>query len=581
MSNAIETEVRPMRRIFQNPLWLVLGVVLPAAVALGFVYRFGVNVPAHDEWNFMPTVRAFYGGGDWVPQVLEHYSEHRVVLLKLIILGLGRLTRLNVKVEMYLSALLMALSALLCWLLIRRTGWPPWAIVPVGWLLLSTAQYENLLVGWQLAIPLMNVFVLLAVLLLSASPPRLLAAAAAGIGATFSFASGMLIWPSGFCLLFVRYRRLRPLLVWTLVGGASVIAYRIGYHGTQGVPEGYLLSILRQPTDALNLFLALLGNSFGRGTPGLSTLAGGVLVALIAVGTFVLRRWDRLRETDAPWYALLMFSAVSAFAVSLGRAFAWQAFVSASRYVTVTIFVPVAAVMIAIRAGLVLWCSVPRARLLVGACSGLLLVVGAWQAFRTAQIGWSTGAADRAVKERAVPCLIEYRTASAQCLHSLYAPDAEVVRSGAAVLEQWGLGPFADAPAAGEVRGNVDQVEGSAISGAVTIPGGSKVLVEGWALAGVRSPAAVILSVDGTWKAITSRFLPRPDVGEFFHQEVADCGWQIELPAAGLAAGEHRLEALALPQGSESLHPLASIKLIVLPNDAAGEAAQAQRPAPR
>jgi len=54
------------------------------------------------------TVQAFYEGGDWQPQVLEHYSEHRVVLLKLIILGLARLTQLNVKVEMFLSALLMA-----------------------------------------------------------------------------------------------------------------------------------------------------------------------------------------------------------------------------------------------------------------------------------------------------------------------------------------------------------------------------------------------------------------------------------------------------------------------------------------
>jgi len=82
--------------------------------------------------------------------------------------------------------------------------------VPVGWLLLSPAQYENLLVGWQLAIPLMNVFVVAAVLLLSASPPKLLAAAAAAVGATFSFASGMLIWPSGFCLLLMRHRRLKP-----------------------------------------------------------------------------------------------------------------------------------------------------------------------------------------------------------------------------------------------------------------------------------------------------------------------------------------------------------------------------------
>jgi hypothetical protein len=571
-----------IHRSFQNALWLVLGVVLPTAIALLFVHRFGVNVPAHDEWSFMPTVEAFYGGGDWKPQVLEHYSEHRIVLLKLIILGLGRLTGLNVKVEMYLSALLMAVSALLCWILIRRTGWPPWAIVPIGWLLLSPAQYENLLVGWQLAIPLMNAFVVLAVVLLSASPPRL-AATLAGVGATFSFASGMLVWPSGFCLLLARQRRSRPLLVWTLVGIASVVAYRIGYRGTSGTPEGYLFSILREPANALKLFLALLGNSFGRGVLRPSVLAGAALIALAAAGTLVLWRWDRLRETDAPWYALLMFSAGSAFAVSLGRAFAWQFFVSASRYLTVTIFVPVAVVMISIRAGLVLWRRSPRARLLVGACGGLLFTLGAYQAFRTAQIGWSTGAADRALKERVIPCILEYRTASAECLRSVYVADAEVVRSGAAILERFGLGPFAGAPSAREVRGNVDRVGGLNPEGAaVTVRGGSNVLVEGWSAVGdFRSPAAVVLSVDGTWKAITSRFVPRPDVGDFFHRQVADCGWQIELPAAVLPAGEHRLEALILPGGGSALYPLPAVRLVVLPREGAGEAARDGRPAPR
>ena len=562
-------------RSLRDALWLVLGVVLPAAVTLGFVHRFGVNVPAHDEWNFMPTVAAFYGGGDWEPQVLEHYSEHRVVLLKLIILGLGRLTQLNVKVEMYLSALLMAVTALLCWRLIRRTGWPPWAIVPVGWLLLSTAQYENLLVGWQMAIPLMNAFAVLTVLLLSVAPARIPVAIVASVGATFSFASGMLVWPSGFCLLLARHRRLRPLVGWALAGIVTVVAYRIGYRGTQNVPEGYLLSILKQPKDAVKLFLALLGKCFGREDIRQSVVAGGVLLVLLAACTLVLWRWDRLRETDAPWAALLMFSAGSAFAIALGRAFAWKEFVGASRYASVTIFVPVAAVMLAIRAGLVLWQNGPVARRLVGACGGLLFVLGAYQAFRTAEIGWANGAADQAMKERVIPCIVEYRTAPAECLRNLYVADAEFVRRGAATLEQWGLGPFADASGTGLIRGHVEQVGGSAADGdTVTVRTGSTVLVVGWSLVGdFQSPGAVVMSVDGTWKAITARFLPRPDVGDYFHRQVPDCAWQFELPTADLSPGKHRLEVLVLPQGSSSLLPLPVVELDVLPAEGTGKAA--------
>src|ERR1041385_6071703 len=148
-------------------LYLFFGAALPFAAAVTYVHLWGVNIPVNDEWNFMPTIEAFYGGGNWPAMVIDHYGEHRIPIPKLIILGLAPLTHYNVKTEMYLSACLMLVCALVCWYLLRQTNGPAWLFLPIGWLLLSTAQNQNLLVGWQFQIPLMNCFALIAVWLLS------------------------------------------------------------------------------------------------------------------------------------------------------------------------------------------------------------------------------------------------------------------------------------------------------------------------------------------------------------------------------------------------------------------------------
>src|SRR6185436_10818083 len=95
---------------------------------------FGVNVPVHDEWHFMSTVNDFYAGNQWPQELLEHYGEHRIPLSKAVILGMAPFTKYNVKAEMYLSALLMILGAVVCWRLLLRTHGLPWLIIPIGWL---------------------------------------------------------------------------------------------------------------------------------------------------------------------------------------------------------------------------------------------------------------------------------------------------------------------------------------------------------------------------------------------------------------------------------------------------------------
>jgi hypothetical protein len=589
------------RRILRvsSPLYtaslLVFGLAAPTLLALYYVYRFGVNLPIHDEWSFMPTVQAFYSRSGWLPMVLEHYGEHRIVVPKLIILLLSTVTNLNVKVELYLSALSMACCALLCWILLLRTeGAFRWLIIPIGWLILSVGQFANLLVGWQFQVPLMNAFALAAVVLLTwkrLSTSIWAAASCCAFVATFCFANGMLIWPSLLVVLSLRRDRPRWMVAgWAAAMVLAVVLYRWGYEGFDRVPEGYQLAFLRDPVGLTALFLGMIGNNLGAGLARESVLAGGLLIGLLAIalgalvglgrapvvrdtapGSAFRRRLDRWLPLDskgeilgAPWLALLLFSGLSAAAIAVGRGFDWKAAVTRSQYLTVTVFVPVAVVVLCALAARLANRRFPAATPFFAAAIAVTLLVGGWQLFKTKRVGWGIGIANHKLKVESIPCLLRYRTAPLECLQALYAPGGERVREYAWILERWGLGPFARTAELGapdlSVRGGFDYLRSTAPGGGPpeaedpSVAAGVPLLAEGWAFANdFHAPAAVILTVDGEWRAATSRRLSRPDVDYFFRRALPlpDSGWILAVPTHGLAPGTHRAEALVLPAGSD------------------------------
>src|SRR4051794_23410131 len=90
----------PLARV---ALVLTIGILLPLVLALFYVHRFGVNVPENDDWFFIPTLEAFYSGKAWLPLVVQHYTEHRVIIPKLLILAFSAFNHFDLKFEMYFS----------------------------------------------------------------------------------------------------------------------------------------------------------------------------------------------------------------------------------------------------------------------------------------------------------------------------------------------------------------------------------------------------------------------------------------------------------------------------------------------
>lgn len=89
------------------------------------------------------------------------------------------------------------------------------------------------------------------------------------------------------------------------------------------------------------------------------------------------------------------------------------------------------------------------------------------------------------------------------------------------------------------VRGNLDRVAANGRP-AETVAAGTPLALEGWALAGEHSPAAIEVTLDGHLRAATASFFDRPDVQAALHTTAA-AGWQLALETNGLAPGAHAL----------------------------------------
>lgn len=126
---------------------VALGTLALAAAAVGYVLRFGSDVPNTDEWDYVARVVGPFPVG-WL---IEHHNEHRYPLARLLWLGSVRLAG-DFRAPMLLTvALLTATSLLLTTAARRWRGTASVGDLLVPALLLHWGHAFNFLMGYQVA----------------------------------------------------------------------------------------------------------------------------------------------------------------------------------------------------------------------------------------------------------------------------------------------------------------------------------------------------------------------------------------------------------------------------------------------
>ena len=357
-------EIAPLQSVTSRyrQLWLLLAA-LPGLGPLFLILHYGVDFHFLDEW--MPDMAGVFIKAHHhqltLADILAQHNEHRLAVARLIFLAINPITHWNNVADQIVAWLIVVATSWLVWRLIRRSqpgggGIFVWFLCNL--LIFSPAQDENWLWGMGLA-NFASIFLVLATILAAQSKLpiwiRLILCLVLASLATISIGNGMLAWPLGGLPLIWPdspdswKKKKWVALVWVMSCVAVVLLYRVGYQE----PNHYGHPYVRTPWAIFVYCLSFMGSAVALvgALPSVidSIVWGGVMflgVVLTAIYFIQLFRTGR-REICGrilPWLMVGGYAILSGLIAAFYRAEFGPGQAVSSRYVTYSIYLPIALV---------------------------------------------------------------------------------------------------------------------------------------------------------------------------------------------------------------------------------------------
>jgi hypothetical protein len=357
---------------------VIVLVLTPLVGLIVLLAKYAVNVPFWDQWELVPLISNMQHGALTFAQLFAQHNEHRIFFPRIIMLTLAALTHWNTLFEVAINVVLaigtFCLMAHIAWRSLTSTTARVVAVVGISVMLFSPSQYENWLWGWQIQWFLNVLGLTAAVWALGVwrakMPVRFTVAAIAATVATFSLASGFLVW--FVCIPLLLRKQVRPWLwVWLALGVAATAAYYIGYQQPADSSGLYFVSHIPQFVAYLLTYLSL-PIAFQMKT---ALLIGGVYV--IAALTLVVIAWRRYGQKWLlpllPWLCIALYGMFGALTTAISRVGFGVDQAYSSRYDTISCLIAIALFV----AGIKLWEVAPqrlkRQLVVAGVIFGLLI----------------------------------------------------------------------------------------------------------------------------------------------------------------------------------------------------------------
>jgi hypothetical protein len=222
-------------------------------------------------------------------------------------------------------------------------------LVPdVSLVIFSASQYQNWLWGFQSALFLNMLAATAGILLLaqrSFSWKRFISAAALGVVATFSFATGVAFWPvSMLIILFSTSGRQRfpAVLAWVALSGLAIglFFYHFNVAGSDSVRTA-----LSSPLECVRFLLKYAGGIVAQ-YPGDDIAIAGKFALIFGLGAIAVAIWSvrkLIRTRIVDWGTLLPYAGISLYSLgggalaALGRVCLGSDQAASSRYCTMVV----------------------------------------------------------------------------------------------------------------------------------------------------------------------------------------------------------------------------------------------------
>ena len=246
-------------------------------------------------------------------------------------LALGRFTSFNTIAEMVLSWLLLCLIGLLIFfsfqktLLHRSSRASLLLFLPVSLLLFSFRQFEGILFGVNLVIYVAIFGLVAAFYFLDESATvdlRFAVASLCGVLASFSWSTGLLVWPIGLFQILVSERRnITSASIWTLIGVAACGVYFYRWPPTFG-PSQYIHTYsFHHPIIGIEFFLANLASPFVLDSSLPMAVPYGLTLVVVGLVIMIQMVRGRLAKKSIFGLSLVMYSVAASVATAVGRSF--------------------------------------------------------------------------------------------------------------------------------------------------------------------------------------------------------------------------------------------------------------------
>ncbi len=548
---------------------ILLGLyLLPIVIVLVFITKFGVNVPAYDQWVLPRVFEKVATHQLNFSDLFELHNTHRILFPRLIFIGLAFLSGWNIKLEMLFSLGLAVLTFIALYILAYITSSPRernlfhFANLLTCCLIFSLNQ--EWLWGFQLPIFLINFCLIIACLILSlkafSTKTKLtLAAICCGV-ASFSSLQGLITWLALIPLILSQDQsqisQKKQCLIWLTGFLISAVIYAINY---QQEPRIINLSFPEYVLTSIQFFLNVLAAPLIQ-LPILSSFIGLIILALlIRILVYFFQSYslnNQRLNPYAPGLSMALFSLLTSLLMTLGRVeFGGNYPLTATRYTTHNLLLIIALVYLykvfIFEHRKTRKISTNNSLLIYGFCGGIifsLIVVSSQIALNQARLEFP------------------YRTSSKTCLNLFYyLEDSEFfntspercllpmskstwwIRDGVESLDQIQMRSFAkNIPFVREperVYGYIDRP-----STAVNIQNNQILNLAGWAVLPdqTQQPRLVFLSFDEQQSFFAQGDITKesPDIAEFLHSSRYHLArWEVRLPAESLPIGETEISA--------------------------------------
>lgn len=320
-----------MRKNICCRILVIFLFLLPIAALFLCIQHYGVNVVFWDEWVIVQLYEDLASNGFSFAKLFAQHNEHRMFFPNIIMLITSYFTGWDVKAEMYISACMLSITYCVC---VKTaigkkvkdfTGKDALFAALTGGCLISVCQWENLLMGFQLAWYLIVISVIFSLVfyakyfekggIMDGSVTLVFATVA-----TYSSLQGMAVWFMFAALyLFLSFSKrkwgsLEKILPFSMVGTAEIAFYFYKYTIVQKHEQYKMTNIVQ----CLEFMMKQIGYIFNNSNERVSLLLGTMLFLAAILLMFYLIYTKKGDQYVVP-VGMMMFGLGVILMISIGR----------------------------------------------------------------------------------------------------------------------------------------------------------------------------------------------------------------------------------------------------------------------